>query len=266
MNASRMNVTVSDLSFAYDGDPVLKGISLKVSAGEIVALVGPNGSGKTTLLKNVSGVLGHEAQRRSVRLGDRSLADLRPREVSRVLAVVEAEIDTYFDFTVREVVELGRIPHLRRFEAFGAPDERAVDRALDITSTSVFAERSLNQLSSGERQRVWLAMALAQEPRIFLLDEPTSHLDLSYQVEILELLRSLAADGLCVLFSVHDLNLAALFADRVVLLEGGRVVTVGPPAEALTPERIENVYGTAVRVIRDPETGAFAGIIPERRR
>ncbi len=258
-------IAVSGLSFDYGGVPVLREVSLEVGAGEVLAVVGPNGSGKTTLLKNLSGVLGGAAQRRCVRLGSRSLSDLSPRDIARIVAVLEAEVETYFDFSVRELVELGRIPYLNRLQALGKRDRDAVDRALDVTKTRVFSERPLSSLSSGERQRAWLAMALAQEPEIFLLDEPTSHLDLAYQVEILELLRSLAARGLSVVFSVHDLNLAALFADRVALLDRGRLATVAPPAEALTAEHIREVYGTSVRVLSDPETGEFRGIIPERR-
>ena len=260
-----MNIRVDNLSFAYDGDPVLRDISLEVKSGEMMALVGPNGSGKTTLLKNISGVLGQRAEHQCIQVGSRKLADLPTRDVARIMAVVESEVQTYFDFTVREIVELGRIPYLNRLQALRPGDAEEVERAMEITDTRSLAERPLRQLSSGERQRVWLAMALAQEPRILLLDEPTAHLDLNYQVEILDLVRSLAGRGLCVLFSVHDLNLAALYADRVALLDGGRLVTVGPPGEALTAERIERIFHTSVKVLRDPKTGHLEAILPVRR-
>jgi len=260
-----INIRVSGLSFAYDGDPVLRNVSIEINSGETLALVGPNGSGKTTLLKCISGVLGGKEEQRCVFFDSKRLEDLRPRDVARMLAVVEAEIQTHFDFSVREVVELGRIPYLGRMQALGKKDAEAISKAMRITDTALLADRPLSQLSSGERQRVWLAMALAQEPRVFLLDEPTAHLDLAYQSEILELLRSLAAEGLCVVFSVHDLNLAALYADRVALLKGGELVTVGAPDEALTAERIEDVYGTSVQVIRHPQTGELQAILPARR-
>ncbi|MCZ6792923.1 MAG: ABC transporter ATP-binding protein [Planctomycetota bacterium] len=261
-----MNIRVEGLSFAYDGEPVLRDIRVEVRSGEVVALVGPNGSGKTTLLKSISGVLGGRVAGRRVFFDDRPLAELDRRDVSRLLGVVEAEIHSYFDFTVREVVELGRIPYLQRLQGLSASDGETVERAMETTDIRELADRPLSQLSSGERQRVWLAMALAQEPRALLLDEPTSHLDLNYQVEILELLRTLAAGGLCVLFSVHDLQLAALYADRVALLEKGRLVTVGPPEEALTEERIESVFRVRVRLLKNPESGRIEAILPERRR
>jgi len=259
-----MSVRVDGLSFAYDGTPVLRDVSLEVPAGEVLALVGPNGSGKTTLFRAVSGVIGGIEARRKVWIGERSLAEFSPRELARTVAAVEAEVETRFDYSVREVVELGRIPHLNRLQALGRRDHEVVDWALERTATRDLEERPLSRLSSGERQRVWIALALAQEPRLLVLDEPTSHLDLAFQVEALELVRRLAASGLTVLLSVHDLNLALRFADRVALLSRGRIAALGPPAEALTRERIEDAYGAAVRVLRDA-AGRVEAILPERR-
>ena len=260
-----MNVRVTGLNFAYAGEPVLRDMSLEVKSGEVLALVGPNGSGKTTFLKNISGVLGEESEQRCIYFDLACLADLKPRHVARMVGAVEAAVQSYFDFTVREVVELGRIPYLSHLQSLGPQDREIIAKAMKITYTEEFVERPLSQLSSGERQRVWLAMVLAQEPQVLLLDEPTSHLDLNYQVEILDLIRSLSDEGLCVLFSVHDLNLAALYADRVALLEKGRIVTVGPPERALTQDRIESVFHTTVKILRNPETGSLEAILPVRR-
>ena len=235
----------------YGTRVALAGIDLRVRGGEVVALLGPNGSGKSTLLKAASRALRPTAG--AVYLNGRSLADRPVAEVARELAALEQEVHAGFDFTVREVVELGRLPHLRRLQPAGADDARAVRRALAATGTAELADRRLSTLSSGERQRAWLAMALAQEPTVLLLDEPTAFLDLGFQIGIMELIAELAAGGLAVLMATHDLGLAAAFAGRLVLMSGGRIVAAGSPAEVLTAERVEQVYGASVRLLSDAD-------------
>jgi iron complex transport system ATP-binding protein len=249
-------VRVENLTFAYDGRPVLQGITLDVRAGEFLALIGPNGSGKTTLLRAISGVLPVTAGAVYVQVVDRGahlVSELSAQELARSLAAVEQETYVAFDFTVREIVALGRLPHLNKLQAFSASDQRRVDEVMQRVGITQFAERSVQSLSSGERQRVFIAMALAQEPKVLLLDEPTAHLDLRYQLEIMELVRGLVDRGLAVIAAVHDLNLAARYSDRVAVLSQGRVVNCGPPQEMLTSELIEEVWGVKVELVHGPD-------------
>ncbi len=245
-------IRVENLTFAYDGRPVIEGITLDVKAGELLALVGPNGSGKTTLLRAISGVL--PAGQGAVYLDfdenhPQMVTKLSARELARSLAVVEQEVHVAFDFTVREIVSLGRLPHAHKLKSFSVPDQRVVEEAMQRVEIEQFADRNIHALSSGERQRVFLAMALAQEPKVLLLDEPTAHLDLKYQIEIMELVRGLADQGLTVMAALHDLNLAARYSDRVAVLSQGRFAGCGPPREMLTSELIQKVWGVQVEVV-----------------
>ncbi len=239
-----MIVRIDDVELRYNGTPVLAGVSLELRAGELMALVGPNGAGKTTLLRAISGLI--VPARGAVYLDREPLASLAPRTIATRLASVEQSIRCPDELRVWEAVALGRLPHLGRFQSLGARDREVLDAALERTECTPLADRRVATLSSGERQRVWLAMALAQEPRVLLLDEPTSHLDIHFQMTILALVRSLARDGLTVIASLHDLNLAAEFADRVALVAEHRLVGCGTPAEILTEERLERAYRTAV--------------------
>lgn len=250
-----MRVSIKDLGFAYDGRPVLEGIYLEVEEGEVLALVGPNGSGKTTLLRNIAGVL--EPSAGTVYLDFKELREFSPRELARYLAAMEQERRVGFDFTVRELVELGRLPHLSRWERLGAKDHEAVERAMELTHVEEFADRSISTLSGGERQRVFLAIALAQEPKILLLDEPTAHLDINYQIELMEIIRQRAEVGLTIIMALHDLNLAAHYADRAALLHQGRIVALGRPEEVLTARNIKRTFGAEVAIGRNPLTGGL---------
>lgn len=253
-------ITAEGVSFAYDGAPVLDGVTLEVRRGEIVALVGPNGSGKTTLLRHLSGLL--KPHRGAVYLDFQNLHSLSPRELARRLGVVEQGPSAGFDFTVWKLVELGRIPHLGRLGRFRKEDEAAVRRALALTGISGLAHRPLSTLSGGERQRAFLAVALAQEPQALLLDEPTSHLDVDHQLQIMEIIRGLAASGLAVAMAIHDLNLAAAYATRVALLHRGRIVAWGPPEETLTPANLSKAFNARFHVRRGPE-GLFILALPK---
>lgn len=244
-----MIVNVAGVSFAYNGAPALKDINLEIKSGEILVLVGPNGSGKTTLLKMISGALTPEDG--VVYLDLQSLVGLHPRQIAQCLAALEQEHHLGFDFSVREVVAWGRMPHRGRLSRWQDQDEQAVQKALAATGTSSFADRSLHSLSGGERQRVFIAMALAQQPKILLLDEPTAHLDLKYQVEILELVQRLSQRGLTVIVALHDLNLAARYADRIALIAQGKLVADGPPQTVLTKSNIRSIWGIDVNIIRD---------------
>lgn len=219
-----------------------------------MGILGPNGSGKSTLVKALSRVV--RPERGVVLLDGKDLWRLGPRQVARQVAVVPQETPVAFDFTVLEVVLMGRSPHLSRLAVEGVEDLRIARAALAWTDTEPLANRRLNQLSSGERQRVALARALAQEPRALLLDEPTAHLDLGYQLELLERLAALNREaGTTLLLVLHDLNLAALFCPRLVLLAAGRVVADGTPEAVLTSERLREVYRAPVTVQPDPVHG-----------
>ncbi len=244
------------LSFAYNGAPVLDGLAFQLRAGELVGLVGPNGSGKSTLLKLLSGLLRPRAG--DVQLLERPLATYGVKEVARVVAYVPQSTLLDFAFTVREVVLMGRSPYLGRFAVEGEQDRRVAEEAMRRTETLSLARRFVNTLSGGERQRVLIARALAQQPRVLLLDEPTSNLDIKHQLALLTLVRDLAhRSGIGVVAAIHDLPLAARFCDRVALLAQGHVVADGRPAEVFTPYRLAEVFGVEVSVDREPVTGSL---------
>ncbi len=240
-------IRLESVQLGYNGRLVLRDLSIEIAPGEVFGLVGPNGSGKTTLLRAISGRLAPQSG--AIYLDFRSLGGLSPRELARELAALEQEISCSFDFTVREIVELGRLPHRERWQRLSQKDSEVITRALELTKTLEFSQRKIHSLSSGERQRVWIALALAQEPKALLLDEPTAHLDLNYQLEIMEIIRSLAQRDLTVLVSLHDLNLALRYTDRVALLSEGRLIAVGEPERILTAELIERVFRTKVRIV-----------------
>ena len=250
-----MEITVEGLRFSYNGSPLLDGVDLTVPKGEVLAIVGPNGSGKTTLLKNISGILSPEVG--SVYLDMTRLPELSITELARYLAVVEQEREIGFDFTVREIVALGRLPHRGRFARETRTDKQWIGRAMELTNVAPFAERSIRELSGGEKQRVFLAMALAQNPRVLLLDEPTTYLDINHQLQIMEIVRQEAAAGLTVLMAIHDLNLAAQYADRVAILHRGRLLAVGRPADVLTESNIKQAFQTDVAVGENPVTNSI---------
>ena len=259
----RPALELTGVSAAYPhGELVLADLSLNVGAGEVVALIGPNGSGKSTLLRAASGVL--PVASGQVLLKGMDLARMAPSERARRMAVVPQEPRFGDGASVRESVEIGRMPDMRLLLVPTAPDRRAVDSALQRTGVLELADRFVEELSGGEQQRVALARALAQEPRILLLDEPTSKLDIHHQVAILDLVRGLSqVDGLAVLAAVHDLQLAALYADRVILLRGGRVVCQGAPEAVLTAERLEDAFGQAVALSRHPTHGVpLVAVVP----
>ncbi|WP_235853534.1 ABC transporter ATP-binding protein [Halosimplex salinum] len=249
-------IEVDDVSMGYDDVTVLDDVSLSVAAGEFVGLVGPNGAGKTTLLKAINGVLA--PARGSVRVADQRVADLSSRAASRRVATVPQDTTVAFEFTVEDIVEMGRTPYHGRFS--GDPDAgEAVERALERTETDQFRDRSVASLSGGERQRVVLARALAQETPALVLDEPTASLDVNHQVRTLELVRDLVdSEGKAALAAIHDLDLAARFCDRLAVLADGDLLAVGPPEEVLTAEHVGTAFDTDAAVLPNPVTGTPA--------
>lgn len=247
-------LTAQDLLFAYDGRPILEGVSLTVEAGEFVGLIGTNGSGKTTLLRVLLGLLPASGE---VRLCGDLLKSLDRREIATRATMVQQDTRVDFAFTTREIVAMGRNPYLGRFTPEGSADKEAITRAMRETGTEVFAERPVTELSSGERQRAHLARAFAQETRIILLDEPTANLDLTHQVEALQLVREFTRSGGAALAAIHDLSLAARFCDRLLLLSEGQIVAAGLPAEVITESNLSRHFALRARVWRDEETSSL---------
>jgi iron complex transport system ATP-binding protein len=248
------HLTIEHLSIAYQRRVALRDVSLDARGGEVVVLIGPNGAGKSTLLRAIAGTLSPDAGR--ISLDGVDMAGLRPAERARLVAVVPQAARLPEAFTAGEVVLMGRNPHLPRFGGERPSDYQAAQQAMLRTDTWELAERRVGELSGGEQQRVLIARALAQEPRVLLLDEATANLDLRYQLATLRLARKLARSGLLVLAAQHDLNLAAQHADRLALLDSGELRACGVPAQVLTPELLHQVYGVAVLVSAHPLTGA----------
>jgi iron complex transport system ATP-binding protein len=234
--------------------PVLDGLDVALEAGRLLVVVGPNGAGKTTLLRVLSGVI--EPEVGSVELEDQRLGSLTRREIARRVAVVPQEISLPFPFRVEEMVSMGRAPFLGPFGGESPSDREIVARAIRELGLVGFEARRFGTLSGGEKQRVVLARALAQDPHVMLLDEPTAHMDLGHRVHSFEWLRGWIAehpDQRAALLVTHDLVLAARYADELVLIERGREAASGHPAEVLTPERIASVYNVDARISRDEE-------------
>lgn len=245
-----MRITAENVTVEIDGVDIIKDVTLAAPSGSVVALVGPNGSGKSTLLRTVYRSLKPDAGR--ILLNDNEVWNLTARASSLCTAVVLQDDSPEFEFTVNEIVELGRVAHRRSFDRMSATDRTAITDALARAGVSHLRERYVATLSGGERQRVYLARALAQQTPILVLDEPTNHLDLLAQTELLELLTELPAT---VLVALHDLNLAATYSDRVVVLNHGQVAAAGHPDRILTPDLIEATYGVRAEASINTLTG-----------
>jgi iron complex transport system ATP-binding protein len=253
-NARTTVLSCAQVSFSYGAAEVLSSISFPVSAGEIFGLLGPNGSGKSTLVRLMSGVLSPQTGR--VTYAGRDLRTYGREELARAIAVVPQETTIELPFSVLEVVLMGRSPYLGKFGFEGARDLAVAQRAMEKTEVQALAAREVHTLSGGERQRVILARALAQEPRVLLLDEPTAFLDIKHQVAVYDLLKQLSREqGLAVVAILHDLNLAALYCDRLALLKAGRVFCQGIPEQVLTYVNVKAVYETDVYIDLNDITG-----------
>ncbi len=245
-----MDLSLERLTVVTDGRTLVRELSLRVPSGQVVGIVGPNGSGKSTALRCV-----YRALRPSsgvVRVGEDDLADLTARRGAQLVAALTQDGTVDLDFTVEEVVALGRAPHLHGAQALGRRERELCARALERLGIASLARRGILSLSGGERQRVLVARALVQEPRILVLDEPTNHLDIRHQLELLSFLRG---SGLTVLVVLHDLNLAAAACDRLAVLSEGRLVATGAPAEVLSPGLVKDVFGVRAEVVTHPLTG-----------
>jgi len=241
--------------YSNNGNWVLDGFSLNIKQGEIVGIVGPNGSGKTTVLKLISKVLKPESG--TILLMDRNIVSMKQKEIAKTIAVVPQGTTIAFPFSVREVVLMGRSPHLGFLKIERELDMKITDNAMALTDTLEIADRNIDELSGGERQRVIIARALSQEPKIMLLDEPTSYLDINHQVEIFDLIKRLNSEhDLTVLIVSHDLNMTAEYCDRLVFMKNGKVYKDGNPKEVITETNMREVYGVNAVVSDNIITGA----------
>ena len=251
-----------DIRFGFPSRPEFLGpVSLRVEAGDCCGIVGPNGAGKSTLLRLMAGLLKPKTGR--IELDGQALNGLAMRERARKIAFLPQRVAIDADFTVREVVLMGRFPHRSMGLFDSAKDHAIVESAMAATQTLEFAERPMETLSGGEAQRVHIAAALAQQPRVLLLDEPTASLDIQHQLAVFEILRGQAASGIAVVVVTHDVNLAADFCNRVLLLNEGKSVAYGPPQQVISPDLLAPVYGVELAAVAAPGPHPRSWIIPK---
>jgi ABC-type cobalamin/Fe3+-siderophores transport system ATPase subunit len=248
-----VKLSTEDISVRYNGINALDGVSIGIDARELVAIIGPNGSGKSTLLRTMARLLKPESG--AVKLDGQDVRRMKSDAVARKVAILPQIHTDGLDLTVEELVWRGRYPHQGMLQWATGADREAVSWALGETDLRSIAGRKLASLSGGERQRAWIALTLAQQPEILLMDEPTSFLDIQHQVEVMHLLRRLNEEGMTIVTVLHDLALAGRFANRIVALRDGRLAMDGTPAATLTPEHLEDVFGVPMAVLADPDTG-----------
>ena len=248
------------VGFSYGTELLFEDFGLSVRRGEFVGVIGPNGSGKSTLLRLLAGLLHPQAG--TVLLLGREVGDMGRREIARSVAVVPQESHFGYDYPVEEVVMMGRYPYLGRWQQPGPQDVACVTEAMRTTDTRGLAAKSVNEISGGEKQRVVVARALAQEPEVLMLDEATSHLDICHQQSVVRVLRELNRAGTTVIMLSHDLNLAGALCERLVLLDRGKLAACDTPERVLDPDLIASVYGVRPLVVAHPETGRPQVLLP----
>jgi iron complex transport system ATP-binding protein len=247
-------IEVNFISFRYHKDWVLQDVSFRVEKGEFVGVIGPNGSGKTTLLKILYRLLA--PQKGEILFELVPMKKMDRMDIAKRIAVVAQETQLLFPFSVLETVLMGRSPHLGHFMFEGEKDLEIAKKAMEWTKVLPFSERPIDELSGGERKRVFIARALAQEPEVILLDEPTVNLDIHHQIDFLDLILTLNRErGLTIVMASHDMNMASEFCDRLILLQEGRIYETGTPEEVITKENIESVYGCEVWIDLNPISG-----------
>lgn len=248
-------ISAQDINFRYGETPVINNISFSVEKSEIAAIIGPNGSGKTTLLKLINGSLLPDSG--AMRVGEKDTSRYTRKAIAQKVAIVPQETSAVFPFFVEEIVLMGRFSHLGNYRFENKEDYRIVQDAMEKTDTLDFARRRFNELSAGERQRVLIARALAQEPEVLLLDESTAFLDLKHQLRFLTLLKQLNRDdGLTIVFVTHDINLAAQQADKIILLYSGKIYAIGNPAEVISARNMKEVYEVDVLIDAHPQNAS----------
>lgn len=269
MNATEgsrpVRIRARGVQLSYDKSVVSEGLDAAIPSGEFTVIVGPNACGKSTLLRALARL--HRPDSGSILLDGSDIHTLRTQEVARRVGLLPQSSIAPDQMRVRDLVARGRSPHQGFFRQWSATDNTAVDRAMRLTGTVEFADRPVDELSGGQRQRVWLALVLAQETETILLDEPTTFLDLAHQLEIMELCRRLHRDeGRTVVAVLHDLNQASRYATHLIAMRDGQILTVGEPAEIVTPENVRAIFGLSSVVIPDPVTGTplVVPLVPDR--
>lgn len=249
-----------------DSDWELHVPSLTLSAGELLCIIGPNGSGKSTLLRIAAGVL--VPVHGTVRMRGQYISKLNRRAIAKCLGYLPQETVSLYDFTVEEIVRMGRYPHSRGLGSLDRSDFEVIKQSLRLTEMDALALRPLSRLSGGERKRAFLASVLAQKPQIMLLDEPAGALDIHHQVKLFRILHDLAKEGMAIAVATHEINMASFFADTLLILSEGKPVESGPPGRVLTPSTIQTVYGESVFMGRHPQTNRpaiFPQVTPEKK-
>lgn len=244
---------VENLNFTYKKELALKDISFSIKKGQFLSIIGPNGSGKSTLLNNLSNI--ENPQSGSINIYDEDINEYESKKLARTIALVPQDTFISYGFSVLDIVLMGRFPHLNRFEKESEEDFKIVNKALKKTNTFHLRDRNVNEISGGERQRVIIARALAQESEIIFLDEPTSHLDINHQIDLLNLLKQLNEErNTTIVLVIHDINLASRYSDEIILMDGGKIVSKGAPEKVVTRKNIEKTYGLNVIVEENPYT------------
>jgi len=254
-------IRISDMGFSYDNRLfTLKDIDLNLCEAEVTTVLGPNGAGKTTLLKCLARIL--KPQKGTIYIDGRDLWKMSLYEAAKIIGYSEVEIPRGFNVKVLDFLSTSRYPHMATFFE-SSEDIKAVKESLKEVDAEKFSLRKIEQLSSGELQRIVIAKILAKKPKILLLDEPTLHLDIKYQIDILKKIREITKKHkLITIMTIHDLRLASMFSDKIILLKNGKIVSIGSPSEVLTPKNIEETYGIRVKVIKDTEVGVIVVPLP----
>ncbi len=255
----KTQITIEKVTFSYDSVKALRNISFEVKKGEFIGLLGPNGSGKTTLLRCLSKVL--KPKNGVILIEGENIRNITLKKLAKIVAAVTSKSPDQFNLTVTDIVLMGRHPYSEGLKWWETPEDLdVVTQTMKLLNITGLSNRKLPELSDGEKQRVFIAKALTQEPKVLLIDEPTNHLDIKHQIKTLKLLRKLTSEGITVIAAMHDLNLAAWYCDKIILLNKGKITAIGPPVEVLKPEIIEKVYG--VKAIVKHEATKRIVIIP----
>lgn len=245
-------ISLEGVSFSYNSHPVLREINLSLFPGQFIGIIGPNGSGKTTMLKLISGIL--TLHRGTIKIFDRNISTIPRKEMAKIISMVPQESYVAYNYKVKEIVFMGRIPYINQWRGETVFDYQISKDAMEKTDSLYSAEKGIHEISGGEMQRVQIARALAQTPQILMLDEFTSHLDLSYKYEIIKILKgALQKELKCIISVFHDLNLASFCSDQLILLNEGRIEKIGTPQEVINDHNLKKVYRTKPHIIQHPE-------------